>query len=512
MMRLLLFLFSFVMSPGWACEEYGDPFGDDEARPLVPREAAYLEGGGSVDGEVEVLVRSLPMLLQSLENLPLVKRDLEGLPHTIAGDEVYDISGWFPNCDEVREDLWVVYNARSGYLIASADGLLRASVNEYVDDVVMNQLPKMRLSVTYLKVKGSVQLEMGALQGSDYRVVMRVVGGSSSGEVFEFGNAGFSVRSEVDMDYSRRGAYVSLNIVGGENEEISMGCGVEMGQQIISKVGVNDGGEQGVLILKLVYVDQLGRELDYHQRLESRLDVDDQVYRGFDFWRHHYFSSRMSVLDYLDCDDVKLVVPPADPLYREDDVVYDITKSLELQGIKIREGDRLLSNQTVGQMDFKGADKAFEQVEELFTELGVRPPNLFYMTSSFYEVEAKGMFDREWSLENVLASNPVLLGEMGGVISQGDKFSLKSEYGAVEWSAIFFDGVTEGREDDSDWIESSFEIDLKISGREIKWSEEAFVCLEKPVFVEVRRDGGKSIVMRLSIDVEEMFYHEKLHN
>ena len=512
MRTVLSIVLLFFIGSVWAlpCVNSDDPFGAglEAHSPFIPRKAVYLAGAKKRELKIknELMIRSLPLSPGAFENMFLVisKRDLTDLPHTKPGDIVYDLSEFFPNCD-LKKDLWVMYNASSSYIIASVDPLLRASVNEFVYNHSVEQIMKMRLSVAYLHIEGNVPLEIEAIKNSEYQRIMNISGEFRSGEEASLTNSGGSLQLELVMSEDGFYADAVIKLEEREEEKSMLTATFEFGKEYILELGVNEGNSRGVLILRLEDLDVCGREVELRAPLAERINLSKQIFYD---WRCHYCPYDLD-LDIFsagpsDDDPINLVVPPRDPLFRRNDVVYDLKEAMVLQGIEMGLGDKLLYNKTCGQIFGLCSYEYYEQIQELFS-IG-REPSTLLLSASIFEVDSAQLPETQWTLESVLASHPILLGNAGSTSRSGEKTSLASHYGTFTWEPIMGESGYH--------ISNILDMDLTLQGRKIKVSKEEFVTREERIFIELKRDPekNKTYVMMMKIQIERIGHFEKLHN
>jgi len=501
----------FFIGSVWAlpCVYSDDAFGAElESRSLfLPRKAVYLAGAKKREPKIknELMVRSLPLFPGKFKDMLLVisKRDLTGLPHTKPGDKVYDLSAFFPNCNPGKSYLWVIYNASSGYIIANVDPLLSASVNEYRHNIVVKQITKVRLSATYLLVDKNIPLEIKSLKQAKHQRIMSVAGEFRSGEKVNLSNFDTSVKFEMIACECGRDADIILNFEARESEKSIMSATFEFGKENIMDLGITEGNTRKVMIFTLINVDILGREIEVHESIVERVKTSENIFYD---WRCKYCPYGIDVADLSINMPVNLVVPPNDPLFRKDDVIYDLKDAMSLQGIKMLKGDRLFYNKTCGQIMCICSYENYEQIQELFVNLGKRQPPTLRLSANLYEVNSIHISDSEWTLESVLASNPIFLGSASCVTRSGERAKLKSLYGKFIWEPIIGESGYH--------LSHELGIDVNLLGCHIKSIKEEFITRKKIIFIELQSNAEtkKSIVMMMTIKVDRIGYHEKLHN
>jgi hypothetical protein len=92
------------------------------------------------------------------------------------------------------------------------------------------------------------------------------------------------------------------------------------------------------------------------------------------------------------------------------------------------------------------------------------------------------------------------------VTRSGERAKLKSLYGKFIWEPIIGESGYH--------LSHELGIDVNLLGRHIKSIKEEFITRKKIIFIELQSNAEtkKSIVMMMTIKVDRIGYHEKLHN
>ncbi len=486
-------------------EEYEDPFGDYEEDwlPPMPREANYWRGEKKVE-ENEIVVRSLFSLAQPLEKLPLVNQSLTRLPHTKSTDTVYDVSAWFSNCDGGQ---WVYYNDTSDYLIANASHRLRASVSEYAQRIVERLPMKIKISATYLMMDRNVPLTLGAIKKSKHKKVMRCSGVVKSGEIMTFGKDSQQISVEGILSYSGFSSVIDINFYREGELDVKMATSLQTGMMKVLNVGIAEGDEIGVMILKVECLDMNGRVLREEAAVPKMEISNHRMIREFIDGKEYLFWRVKDLIQLLDSGStrseapVKLVVNPDLDFFDEDASTYDVKELLELQGIRFGENEWVIYDSVTGLMVASGGSELLDIIEELTYGLCVSFGNNITTVTNFYEVNASSQVDgnKEWDLLNMLSRNPILLGNVGYFLSSGVKVRHSSPEGNVSLELTMDDA---GR-----MTEQSYQMDLDFLNRKISSELKIYVPYDKPIFVELKTDpASKRTIVMMVITKKSRIY------
>lgn len=494
-MKLSALLFIFCsLSPLFGIEEKRDPFGEyvDQWKPPEPREVFYWSGDKRVEKN-EIMVKSLVNLFRSLDDVPLVSHGLIEMPQTKLTDKVYDISAWFPNC--IGEQ-WVYYNDTSDYLIANASHQLRTSVNEYVHRMLSRSLQKVRLSMTYLVVDGNVPLNLEDLRGAKYRKVMSFSSEFRPNEEVSIIEGGRQISAEATNEGLRCDTSVILKLTRDNELEVEISALFESGEEKIVNVGITEGNERGVMMIKLEWLDMKGNVLSPLQNRNSYKYTHGGHYLNYSYY---LFRKTPDFTEDLISNKMRLIVPPKLEFFDKDDITFSIKEFMILQGVKLEEDDWVIYDAVTERLIAYCSEEAFEQIGELVSFMGVRAPRSASVMTLFYEVDAADEIER-WDLLNVLASKPVLLGSISYLQQSGNRIRLSSSLGNTSLERIV------GGSDDLD--EQIYEIDVSFLGREIKAKLELLVHHDKPTFVEVHTDlkANRAIVMMIVTKTPDRIY------
>ena len=483
----------------------GNP-SDDPFSPYISANKASFMLGGEVNGErgreVKIISRKLSLPVDFFIHHSRTKRDLTLMPHTSPRDKVFELTDIFPNCKD-RPSLWVVYNETSGYVIAYADILLRSSVNDYVYRYVENQInekrrqrlrnsgDRVRFSITYIEVDREVPLTIERLNQASHRLLWKRAGEVRMSERCEFSSGEGALTVEHAIMDNHQAVSVLYTVTG--SNEIKSSAKFKLNELGICLVGMVEGNKKRVMLVKYELTGLEGKvdETQEKKAVSESLKVPQgavDVTSKFE----GVFNS-MVILGDITTD---LVVPPAWMDAGEDEVVHNWKKMFELTGVKFAEDEWILNNRTTGKLYFNLSAIAYEQIEDLCSDLGTRN-SIRMMTSSIaiYEVDNRRLKTKKWDLQAVMSAKPELLGMVSSYSRSGEKNSYFNELGEVEVS-MFID-------QNSVDIGCDLRLDLILKGREVKLNIEDKMIKNNGVdFIELGMEGSSSRVILLIIDTK----------
>lgn len=494
---LLLIIFKLLTPLLLGQEDVDDPFGDDEESHLLPRKASSLDKLKTKDENAiraEIMVKHMPLLYEPFASLSLTTRDLTSVSDIQASDEVYEVSHLFPNC-EGREDLWVVYNRTSSKLVANADLLLRASVNDYVYRVGERMPKRFRFSLTYIEVDRSVPLNIKSLNNADYKLLFKRSGVANTDLRFIFDNAEMKLMIEPIISHGSDCVYQSLMVDGKYDFEVDTVC--RIGELHVQEAGISEGNRKRILITQFLRDDLTGKT-DGNQRV-SEVSQTDMKQAGVEDLTPMLGHIRELPILFGHKGD-GLIEVPRWMKASKDDVVYNLTSMFQYAGLSFGEDEWVIRNDTTGKIYFKGASSVYLQIESLKDDLFTRNPQRISSVMTFYEVDSIIDESEQWSVDMVLSSNPLLLGRVGYSSRSGEQNKAKSELGIADVNMIF--------SDDGVHLDCSFDIELKLKGRDIQAGFMKSIKRDVLRFIELGKgsDSSRKIVMMVDIKVENLKY------
>lgn len=251
-----------------------------------PKEVAYVKTPLKLVSALIATIESPPTPLAQLPKLTEVDEDWK---HAKLGDEIYDVTSWFP-LSEMRvrftdkEDRWVYYNRTTGYIFANADQFLTASINNFVSDSIAWSGFKSRLQVIYLEVGDEVELNLDAIQRFAHKVLLR---GSTILKTTDWSEAPFDTRfgsllgvechASVKADRGQGSYWVDLRL---QKNQLTIYENLEhigANHWVIYECGVSEKGKRKVLAIRVDHVNHSGEYVRYPLSRVSRMDFDARL-------------------------------------------------------------------------------------------------------------------------------------------------------------------------------------------------------------------------------------------
>ena len=463
-----------------------DPFSDEPAEPHIPKKASYLETHKKAN-EIKIITKDLAFLLEDLNKLPITKREISELPHTSKGDIVYEITHLFPNCQD-NPNLWVLYNATSSHMIAKADPLLSASVNEYAYKTSNRQTAKMKISGVYLKLDSSIPLDFETIQKSKHEQLMRFSFMLETYEKFYFKQNSRAININYISSPYATAVDLDLDIYHDESLDVRLSCSLETEKNEVMNLGISNGKQRHVLILFIQRIDIRGIETPISRpkkKLGNRLErslIKDQEYL---FYRLHDLNGIFS--GYR---NNKLTVNPDLRFFHEDAIIYDFKDILAKAGITLTKEAWTAYDPHSGLFVATGNKKSLDSIQEILESILISHRPMMATVTNFYEVNSKNN-DTKWNLLDVLSSDPVLIGNVGYTHRNGERSELQSKYGSTTMESMF--------DETGLFTDQVYRLDLKLRGRKIKSNLEIKVPNSKPHFVEIvtKPESKRTIVMMI---------------
>jgi len=459
-------------------------YGDDPFSPFhTPKKAFFMYGESErtrKDAGVKMITRQVPLPNGLKDYHAITARDLSILPHTKAGDKVYELTEIFPNCVD-RAGLWVVYNNTSGYLIANADLLLKSSVNEYALRYVQDQayeklkLPRrLNFSLTYIEVDGNVPLDLESLNKADKVILFKQAGEVRVNEKYKFSNEQINIKMNCILDESDRFIINLLDVQG--RQAMMTSSHFRLGEVGINEVGISEGNRKKLLIsecsLNLLTGETLirRRSKSIDKLLDLPIGVEDMS---------ELLSEPQDLFVALGADPRTLVVPPEWMQANEETVVYDHANFLLPVGFHFKEDEWLLQNYSTGKYYLNASPSIKVDLEDLMLELRRRKPSRIEAVAIFYAID---------SIEN-----PSFLTRSGERSFNG------SLCGSSQIEPIFCEDALS--------LDYALDLDLSLLGRDIKDSIKRKTKGNSVEYIELEREVGEErIVMRLVFREKKMKY------
>jgi len=483
-MKLYTMIVGLMMQLGVIHASVYDPFAVEVDEPPTPKKASYFRGHKSERTE-QIITRNLAFLLKDIGETPISSRDTFNIPHTNEGDLIYELTQHFPNCQD-NPEWWVIYNATSSYIIANADPLLQASINEYIYKSRNRQPRNLQVSATYIQLDNQVDLDLASIRNSNYEKLLNFSISSRSGKDFLFqqNNHGVHINSILSPDGTN--AELDLTIYHQDVFETRLNCTIKAGTTEIINLGISNEKERRVLLLTTKCLNISGRDVSVsppNQRSKYRLE------RKFIKDREYLFYSLLDLEKLLNCKTNGLVANPDLPFFHKDAVTYDFKDEMTDIGIPLSNEEWTIYAPQSGVFVATGSDTTLDVIEEFFDSLLTSDRHFITTTTHFYEVNSRENI-KEWDGLDLLSSDPLLLGNVGYLQNSGT-VTHNSLHGNAS--------MTLGLRHTGLHTDQTYQLDLKLGGREIKSNIEIKVPYNKQQFIEIplNHESKRTVIMMI---------------
>lgn len=413
---------------------------DGENKPrMISPQRGYDEMLPYVETENELVSFHMGTLVDPLtpwaELIRISKVDVKW-PQAKAGDEIYDISAWFPLDEmwdgEKKDERWVYYNKTNGFMIANADQFLRASIYNYGMQVLSSVVLQSRLTVACVEVSDQVALNTKAIMQSPHKLLFR-----SSGGIFNFSepsivNGGGSwMKANVHLGDDRDSvdAELEMNLVGDVVSSFKTRMRIPLNDWVVNEVGISDSNKRLVMLVMAdvlnVYGDVVDLTITKKDFVIRDVKVSDNPFDELLYYEEYNVSADLVTLlgggyedDTFDSNVTEGTTG---------DEVVDVSSLLNLAGSTVEKAMFISGRSS---LVVYGSEWQHDEVKELITDrLGGRAA-AFKVSAKLYEIDKPNSSldpkERVWSVEDVLAGNPEKLVSFGAMTDAFQEVSLKS--------------------------------------------------------------------------------------
>jgi hypothetical protein len=428
--------------------------------------------------------------------------------HTKSGDEVYNITSWFPlNTmklkDENKEQRWVYYNKSSGYIISYADQFLQSSIYLYVKEKLFSEGFRQRVSFTYFSVDDKAGMNLEELRKSSPEVLMSSSAMVISGEKSDFKSSGSELEVEMISSEESLSADISLNLYLDGMLEFSSSMAIPVNQWIISESGFSSEGSRRVMMIKVENVNSKGQVIhlppDYSLFVETLVEAQDDPFGEEEAGCMLSYRVPRDIIRLLDEGDNHDYDddPFGEVDYRimDDDGLKNTEYRVNISHILAKHGIRIDAYYftSVSYVFAFGDESDHEKLDELFATLGPHEPYTYKIGLHFYEIDAvEEEHTKGLKVEDVLAENPVRIASVGAVTRSGQRADIyhdKSEY-----------KVEPIRDESGDFVDLMLTLKLDMSGLKLEREFELDAIIDVPdIFYLGESKSGRDQVMMVSV-------------
>ena len=385
--------------------------------------------------------------------------------------------------------MWVVYNATSSKLIANADNLLRASVNDYVYRVGKRIPKRLKFSLTYIEVDRSVPLVIDSLNEANYKILLKQAGVIRGSE-----RSLFDV-SEVKLNFlkfSDNRCYVDLLLKLDNENELGIKNVSRVGDYLIQELGVAEGDRKRVLIAQMDLDDLTGilesdslKKLEFTKQGEKQAGVEEIPVLNI---------AASELKELMGYKGNSLKAPPTWLRGSENDVVYDLTDDFKRAGVKFGNDEWIIVNYMTERMYIKARPSVREQFSEVMDNLFISYPLRMHSVLTFYEVDSVVNSSDQWNVRTILSANPILLGRVGVSLRSGERMTVTSSLGLIATEII--------NGEDGVFADHYFNIDLKLKNRTVRFLGGRYFKRNMLSFIELGIESGKVPLRKIIMMVD----------
>jgi len=499
---LVLLHFLVALSFGQASEDASE----DPNTVIVPRRGfpdliPYLESKNEI---ISMHIATIQNPQQGIEEMPRVDEVREEWPNVTEGDELFDITTWFP-LDEMRSDQssdadekrWVYYNKTNGYIVANADHFLQSSIYNFVEEKLLKCGFVNRLSVHWLEVDTEVDLNAEAIEKAGYKTLMKFSNDTKEQEVISFQN--IDQNHEFTVDFGKGGtAWVRLYMYG-ESFETQIDLHLKRNVERIYNYGVAPSGKRSLLIVSVELVNLLDETLHF--------PINEKNYNRFDLL-HDYKEDSSDKSDLKHYKVYSALIDTAELLGGFEEVA-DRDPFGDYQLLEKYQGDVIDISELflkIGVVDVKaildkisrtlfvyGNAKTHDQVVDVFDGILWRNIGVGYESQiELYEVSK----DRGSALQKISVSNidkkAKYLANIGSLSQAGARCRISQNGSECKVECIYGDKINS--------VDVSLAFDLKLPELvlENKLSLGAFLDEEKLMKIATNKNG-KEIWMKFKV-------------
>jgi len=432
-------------------------------------------------------------------DLPLIQVDRDSeLPYAKAGDEIYNITSWFPlhemsQSSKNEEKRWVYYNKTNGYIIAYADQFLMSSIYDYVTEIHKRNSKSIRLSITSVRVRDNMSLNIRTISESPHTVLWKSSSTSWHAEKTYHKIANKRLITESLLGESMTSVSCKLELSINAEEVSKSQLHIPVNQWIVCEWGISENGEKDVIMIKAEVVNLHGDALDLtvtknEFMTQNKQTMDDPFGVGKSFYIDHQIPPGLN-LSKLHDSKVSPFADPHDDLKKESHTI-DASKFLEPHGVHTL----AKYNKKYSILSVYGSAYEHEIVSQLFNGIQGGRQLALIPQFSFYEVDAISTSKpQNWTIENVLSGNPLKLASFGAISNGAKTVNLSKGKSKCHFYVM--------KDDSMHTINFSTEIDLQFSNLKVQGKHEGTLEAEKPsvIFLKKRPKSNRVVVMIINV-------------
>ena len=345
----------------------------------------------------------------------------EDWDHAKVGDEIYDLTSWFPlsemrTKDDWEEKRWVYYNRSNGYIIANADQFLKSSIHTFVSLSIELSKFNPRFQMIYLEVDEEVELNFESIQRSDYEVLLRgsgiletkVVRPENPRRIIFSSSSGVVCNATVESGFYRRSYALEIKLHFDEHIYYENNVFIEPNRWYIHECGISATGKRKVLAVKVDHVNYYGESVHFpveeltDMKFNTGLVSDDSE---ITFSADAFYKAYQVPVDLF----AMLPMASANPV-----TMKDVTKILRIQVPKM-DGFFFRSRRL---LIAKGSKQKHEELAEFLDDVRIRYSFSRQCVLSFFEIDlTEERKSGLWKIDDLLSVNPLKLGSIGGMLS-----------------------------------------------------------------------------------------------
>lgn len=484
-----------------------------------PKEVAY---GRTPCKLMSIHIATIEDPPTALSELPRVTDIDDQWEHAKAGDEIYDVTSWFP-LGEMRskmsgkEKRCVYYNKTNGYIIANADQFLKVSIQNYVLLCIQWSGYKSRLQLVYLEVDDFVTIDFKAVQDAPHRVLMRTVAVSKQNSIFSRSTTDFNFRNarvnlEASLDQMHGNQAFGLNLDFQVDSEVHYKNYIKIvpNKWVVHECGISESGKKRILAIRVNHVNHLGEDLQFPVKYDERMNFDAQLSKDTET---DPFNNVFEVKNYYRT----YRVPP--------DMFYMLDHDNSIDGLRLVDQSELVSNHWVNVEAYSFPYKRILVVRGTKSEHEIFAINLddlysgrFYSMRCgllFYEIEFPRDYEsREWTVEDVISGKPIKLASVGCALINGVSAEMKS--GESKCTILIKNAEIEndilndkelpryGDEPEPEVVSPTITIDLQMKSLREKKRYQGQINIGKTKVVCLGRNPENNKLIMMLIDVSEI--------